>query len=176
LYHRKASSPPLRPVLPLCRRLMASAADLYDCAVCAETAFSAAVVAGAWTSAFGSIASVQQSEACTINPTLFPFPKATPGGVLAKVLSSGVWQVGYNADSNFLSDEGVPLINTFTNPPTGAHVAFMNAIVTAMSTHYGVPVRANWTYFAGSVASFRVRSSVPLQYCTTAAVPPSESL
>ena len=81
----------------------------------------------------------------------------TPGGALKTILTNGVIRACYQANTSYNSDEGLPLVNTFVSPPTGAAISFFQDIVDALNANYSSNVTIQWTLLSTTNQCFDVR-------------------
>ena len=65
----------------------AAAVGLEELKIAYAAAYSSAVsTMNSWKYWMGNVTDLYMTEACTINPQLFPFPRRTPGGALDTIL------------------------------------------------------------------------------------------
>jgi hypothetical protein len=48
--------------------------------------------------------------------------------------------VQYLGTTQYLAENGAVLMNTFTNPPTGAVAAFFGDVINALAAHYNTSI------------------------------------
>mmetsp|Transcript_19577 Transcript_19577/g.55059 ORF Transcript_19577/g.55059 Transcript_19577/m.55059 type:complete len:314 (-) Transcript_19577:3550-4491(-) len=115
-----------------------------------ERAFNEVVSSGEYADIFGfsgdNDGTILTSDRCPGNAEYWPWPQATKGSDLLRLLARGRFDCGYNSGADFRTPFDRSLINTegsFTRP-TGAVVTLFDRMAEKISIHYDTSFEIAW--------------------------------